>query len=101
VVFQTCHVERYAAEQCVSPNGATRHRVKIDRTTYLLFLDGMVDFPGEILTEVDSCGANMAKRCWRFLAEMARCRFVSIRFVAFKQWDFLICVVRVALVNFW
>ena len=75
--------------------------MKIDRTTYLLFLDGMVNFPGEVLAEVDSCGANMAKRCWRFLVDTTHGRFVSIRFIAFKQWDFLIRVVRVALVSFW
>ena len=75
--------------------------MKIDRTTYLLYLDGIVNFPGEVLAEVDSCGANMAKRCWRFLAEMTQGRFVSIRFVVFKQWGFLVRVVRVALVRFW
>jgi hypothetical protein len=75
--------------------------VKIDRTTYLLFLDGIVDFPGEVLAEVDSYGSNMAKRCWRFLTETTHGKFISIRFVAFKQWNFLVRVVRVALVNFW
>jgi hypothetical protein len=73
--------------------------MKIDRTTYLFFLDGIVDFSGEVLAEVDSCGSNMAKRCWWFLAETTHGRSISIRFVSFKQQDFLMCVVRVVLVS--
>ena len=76
-----------------------RHETKINRATYLFFLDGIVDFPCEVLAEVDSCGSNMAKRCPWFLAETVQGRSTSIRFVVFKQWDFLVRVVRVALVS--
>lgn len=76
-----------------------RHEMKVNRTTYLFFLDGMVDFSGEVLAEVDSCGSNRANRCWWFLVEMTHGRSISIRFVSFKQRDFFIRVVRVALVS--
>jgi hypothetical protein len=74
-----------------------QNEIEIGRTTYLFFLDGIVDFPCEALTKV---GSNMAQRCRRLLAEMTHGRSIPIKFVAFKQRDFLVCIVRVALVIF-